>query len=323
MRQTIPRWAGWGIKLFLTAAVTYFLFRSISVSWSEIAKQELTAWRPRIGRLAASVTLLLIVFAYLVALWSRMIRVLGGPALSLPIALKVFFIANLGRYLPGKVWQLVGLAYLARREGVSAHVASAAAILGQTFSLGAAVIVAAIGLALGGARNVPADLMPWAVGLAILVALAITIPGALRAALRFAFRFGSGGPAPPEVGPWFGSRWLAMYLPAWLSYGIAFSLLWSSFPPLPAVSWTAAIGAFAGAYFLGYAAIFAPAGIGVREGAIAVLLAPWMGPAQSTVLALFARLWMTLAELVPVASIGGLALIRRLSGKSEPEIMSD
>ena len=75
------------------------------------------------------------------------------------------------------------------------------------------------------------------------------------------------------------------------------------------MSWPAAVGSFGGAYFLGYAAIFAPAGIGVREGAMAVLLSPWMGAADATVLAVIARIWMTVAELVPLALIGVAAAL--------------
>ena len=29
---------------------------------------------------------------------------------------RVFMVANLGRYVPGKIWQIAGLAYLAKRE---------------------------------------------------------------------------------------------------------------------------------------------------------------------------------------------------------------
>ncbi len=86
---------------------------------------------------------------------------------------------------------------------------------------------------------------------------------------------------------------------------MAFGVLWSAFGALPPVSWSAAVGGFAGAYFLGYAAVFAPAGVGVREGALAVLLAPWTGPAEAAVLAVIARLWMTVGEMVPLAAIAG------------------
>jgi uncharacterized membrane protein YbhN (UPF0104 family) len=310
--------ARWAIQIALTVAVTFFLFRSLRLSWQQLEQLGSNVWRPRLLPLAASFALLLAVFAYLVGLWSRMVRRLGGPALGLGESIRIFFLANLGRYVPGKVWQLAGLAYLAGKRGVSIPVASSAAVLGQLFSLGAAGVLAALALAVSAGTRLPSELLPIALGLAVLIALFTLVPGALRLTLRVAFRVGRSREDAPRLDPWFGARWLTLYLPAWLGYGVAFGLLWSAFEPLPPVSWLAAVGGFCGAYFLGYAAVFAPAGVGVREGAMAVLLAPWLGAAPATVLALVARVWMTVAELLPLAGVGWVAAARWLRPKTEP-----
>lgn len=317
MKDSTRRWVIRATQLFLTLAVTYFLFRSLSVSWEEIATLDRVAWRPRPMPLLASLALLLAVFAYLVGLWSRMVRLFDGPVLSLIESFRIFFIANLGRYLPGKFWQLAGLAYLAGKRGVPLATASSAAILGQVFSLAAAAVVAVIALTLAGTADYPRELLPWGLALLVVVLLATTWPGLLRRGLDLAFRLARGGGEPPRIEGWFGARWLVLYLPAWIGYGIAFGLLWSAFPALPPVFWPAAVGALAGAYFLGYAAIFAPAGVGVREGALALLLAPWTGSAAAAILAVIARLWMTAAELLPVVGLGGGALWQRLSRDRE------
>ncbi len=261
--------------------------------------------------------MLLAVFTYLVGLWARMVRGLGGPVLGLGESVRIFFLANLGRYVPGKVWQLVGLAYLAGKRGVSLPVASSAAVLGQLFSLGAAALLAALALAASAGTRLPGELLPVSLALAALIALLTTVPAALRLLLRVAFRLGRSGESVPKLDPWFGARWLGLYLPAWLGYGVAFGLLWSGFAPLTPVSWLAAVGGFCGAYFLGYAAVFAPAGVGVREGAMAVLLAPWLGAAPATVLAISARIWMTVAELLPLAGVGWVAAARWLRPKTD------
>ncbi len=315
------RWTVRAAQLGLTVLATYFLFRSLRLSWDQLAGLDPAAWRPRPGVFLASVAALLAVFVYLVTLWARMVRSFGGPALGLHESVAIFFLANLGRYIPGKVWQMLGLAYLAARRGVSVPVSSAAAVLGQLFSLGAAAIVAAAAIALarsaggpagGGGAGLPKQMAPWALALAAGIALVIVMPAALRLGLRIAFRLSRRPGAPPALDPWFGVRWLALYVPAWIGYGLAFGLLWSAFPALGRVVWSAAVGGFAGAYFLGYAALFAPAGIGVREGAMAVLLAPWLGAPQAAVLAVAARLWMSAAELLPLAAVGLSRTLRRL-----------
>ncbi len=312
MTESLKRSLVWALRIVLTISVTYLLFRSLRVSWSEVAELDAGSWRPRLLPLVASLLVLLAVFVYAVTLWVAMVRRLGGPALPLADAVRIFFLANLGRYLPGKVWQLAGLAYLASKRGVTLPIATSSAVLGQIFSLGAAACVAAVGLALGVGSAYPRELLPWALALLVLVAVGTLVPAALRLGLRIAFKLGGKGQEAPGIDGWFGARWLALYLPVWLGYGIAFGLLWASFPALPAVFWPGAVGALAAAYFLGYAALVAPAGVGVREGALALLLAPWAGAAAAAVLAVIARIWMTVGELVPLSLAGGAWALARL-----------
>ncbi len=318
-RARPPRWVVWALQIALTLVVTYFLFRSIRFSWTELADLDAANWRPRVLPFAGSLIVLLAVFVYLVGLWALMVRKLGGPRLALRESVRIFFIANLGRYLPGKVWQLAGLTYLAGKRGVSLPVASSAAVLGQIFALAAAATLGAIGLAAGATSGFPSELVPWALALAVVVVVVVSVPAALRAVLHVAFVLGRRQEQTPRLDPLFGVRWLGLYLVGWTGYGIAFGLLWGSLPGLPAVSWPAAVGGFSGAYFLGYAAIFAPAGLGVREGALAVLLSPWLSSAAATVLAVIARLWMTLAELVPLAlvALAAVAGARNRNSKTE------
>ncbi len=290
-------------QILLTLAATYFLFSSLRIPWAELRSVDPAGWRPRLVPFIASLLVLLAAFVYSVALWARLIAFFEGPKLPLTRAIGVFFVANLGRYIPGKLWQLVGLAYLSSREGVSPTVAASAAVLGQLFSLAAAALLAGLALAFGALSGLPTDVLPWAAALVILIGLVTSVRPVLRYILRLAFRLGRETAEVPELDRWFGARWTALYLPSWLGQGVAFGLLWASIPALPEVYWPAAVGIFAGAYFLGYAALFAPAGIGVREGAMAVALAPWTGPAQAVILSVVARVWMTLGELIPILGI--------------------
>ena len=319
VRPSFPRWAIWAFQVALTLAVTYFLFRSVRLSWSELADVDLAAWCPKALPFFASCIVLLSVFVYLVELWTLMVRRLGGPRLSLGESMKIFFVANLGRYVPGKVWQLAGLTYLAGKRGVSLPVASSAAVLGQIFALAAAATLGGIALAVGASSGFPSELVPWALVFASGIVVVVTVPAVLTNMLRLAFKLGHRQEETPRLDSLFGARWLGLYLVAWLGYGIAFGLLWWSIPALPAVSWPAAVGSFGGAYFLGYAAIFAPAGIGVREGAMVVLLSPWMSAADATVLAVIARLWMTVAELVPLALVAFAAALGLTDRNSRTE----
>lgn len=67
------------------------------------------------------------------------------------------------------------------------------------------------------------------------------------------------------------------------------------------------VTAFAAAYFAGYLAVFAPAGLGVRESSLVGLLTPILGAEASLILSALQRVWITATELV-AASAGAFVL---------------
>jgi hypothetical protein len=110
----------------------------------------------------------------------------------------------------------------------------------------------------------------------------------------------------------FAATWFGLHVVAWLAYGLAFCLLWAAFRPLPAGTHVLMVAsAFPTAYVLGFLAFFAPAGVGVREGALAALTAPLLGAADATALAVIARVLMTVLELVPLIWIAIALWTRR------------
>jgi uncharacterized membrane protein YbhN (UPF0104 family) len=81
--------------------------------------------------------------------------------------------------------------------------------------------------------------------------------------------------------------------------GLAFQTLATGLG-LP-MSFGLAVSAFAAAYLLGYVAIFAPAGLGVREGFLVAFLGPALGPGPAVALATAQRVWMTAVEVLGAA----------------------
>jgi len=289
------------VQVLLTVGVTVFLFRSLRISWSDLVALEPSRWLPRLLPLTVSMVLVLAVYLYLVGLWARLAQHLGAGHLAFSTAVRVFFIANLGKYIPGKVWQVAGLGYLAAREGLVPGRALFAAGLNQAFSLCAGVTLGSLYLAFG--TTVPRG--AWVVALGCVV-LILGLVGSRRIhsrILSFLARRGKVDPAWAMASPpRFALGWFALHLVAWLAYGVAFCLLWVSFRPLPGGAQVLmAMSAFPAAYILGYVAFFAPAGVGVREGALVALTAPLLGPADATALAVIARVWLTVLELLPLA----------------------
>lgn len=290
-------WLARSGKLALTVLVTWFIVDRVGLGLDEVRALEPGAWVPNVPVLAASAVLLLGGYFASAALWGLIVADLGGPRLPVPEAVRLFMIANLGRYVPGKLWQIASLATLARGRGVKGSRAAAAAVLGQGVALAAATLVG-----LGGFLAAPAGLRAWGVGAATVIAavvMLVAVPPVFRGIAGLWLRL-TGTPAPEGVQGTHGVRWLTLYVLNWTLYAFSFWVLVASFglqaPVLPVAS------AFAAAYVLGYLMVFAPAGIGVREGFLVALLTPHLGVVASGAVAVIARLWTTVVELAPAAA---------------------
>jgi len=298
----------WTLQLVLTVLVTWIIVSQVGVTLDEALALDRALPAVQWWIVSASALLLLVCFGVTARLWGRMVAELGAPDPGWIGANRIVLSANLGRYLPGKVWQVAGLAVLSKREGIPVSLAVTAGVLGQAFHLvGAAVVgAAALGTLDGVGRGA------W-VGLGVLTVFvaATAIPSLLRGAFRLIFRTvrldPDEAPAPDRL---FGPRWVFLHTLVWCGYGVAFAQLVRGLGLEGGIFPLAA--AFGAAYLLGYLAIFAPAGIGVREGVLIALLRPSLGAAAVGV-AVLARVWMTLVELLPA---GFFALWAIFKGRS-------
>jgi glycosyltransferase 2 family protein len=113
-----------------------------------------------------------------------------------------------------------------------------------------------------------------------------------------------------DVLGWHG-RWidglglLALSVVTWGIYGVAFYLFLLSLAPVPLAALPAAAGVNALSFVAGSVAIVAPGGLGVKEAAMTGLLLPFLLPGVAAVMAVLARFWSIVADLV----LAGIALL--------------
>ena len=301
----LKKWFVRAGQLVLTVAVTWLIVDRVGLGVDELRDVDRSLWLPSPVLFTAASLLLLAGYFVSAAIWGRIVRELGGPAVPASEAVPIFMIANLGRYLPGKVWQIAGLAALAKGKGVAAPTAAGAAVLGQGIAV---VAAAAVGLgALFGAPEPYARWGPLGAAMVVGAAALLAVPTLFRRLVDVWFRL-TRSEARPEVSGVHALRWLALYTLNWALYALSFWVLALSLEvggdPVPVAS------AFAAAYVLGYAMIFAPAGLGPREGFLIIFLTPHLGAAPAGVLAIVARVWTTLVEVVP-AGVFWLAHLAR------------
>ena len=302
--SALRRWWVVPVKVVLTVGVTWLILRGAGFTLAEAWEVDWGVVRPNAAMLALSAVLVLATFAVTAWLWSRVLVAIGGPSVPIAQGAAIMLVANLGRYVPGKVMQLAGLLVVARRAGLSGVHATSAAIVAQMLNLTGAVMVGgwvAYGAGPGGRWGVAAGL-----GVAVALTAFLYFGGARVLLGRILRGFGHDADLPASLGGHL-LRWLPGYILNWLLFGAAFACLTRGLGlPLPLGTATTA---FAAAYFLGYLAFFSPAGLGIRESTLAGFLTPVLGLDASLVLAALQRVWITIIEIA--GAIAGALILRR------------
>jgi uncharacterized membrane protein YbhN (UPF0104 family) len=224
-------------------------------------------------------------------LWRSLLARLGSPV-PLRDAGAVFFVGQLGKYVPGSVWSFAVQAQLGRRHGVPARssvTASALFLILHTFS---GLVLGGL-LVAGGVVSTDLDLVWWLL-LAVGGAVAMT-PPVLRVLGR---RLSGVDVAAPDL-----LRSLALMTVVWACYGASLWVL------LPTTDLLAAVAAFALAHAAGVLLVFAPAGLGAREAVLIALLAPAVGVPTAAAAALLARVAHSIGDFAIAA--GAAAWSRR------------
>src|SRR5204863_7933353 len=111
----------------LVGAAYYLITKQITPHWPDISARQF-AWQA--GPLVLGSLIVLGTLTVLVGAWTASLRWCAAQITALDAA-KVWFTANLARFLPGGVWQFASLALMASRYGVSPAAATATVLLQQ------------------------------------------------------------------------------------------------------------------------------------------------------------------------------------------------
>ena len=299
----------------VAAVVIAFAVREVARQWQDVAPA-LRGLRLDWLRILASGILVVTTYLVLIEAWRATLRV-WSESLPFAASARIWFVSNLGKYVPGKVWQIAAMGAMAQKNGVSAAAAIGSSLVVNLVNIiaGFAVIAltaagkvgAAVGAQSSLARGDTAELAVIAIavlGGAALLLAPVAVPRLATLAGRVSGRTVA-SPRVPSRAIWVAA---ASTTASWLLYGLAFSLFAHGVSPRATGNASSYIAVYTGSYLAGYLALFAPGGVGVRE-AVLVLAMPRFNlasAADAAVIAITSRLWLTVLEIVP-----GLLLLRR------------
>ena len=215
------------------------------------------------------------------AIWLVIMRRLGSP-IRWPAA-AIYLQSQLGKYVPGGVWQYASRGAMARGYGLSVRtVAKSLPIeLGATVCAGGAFAFLAVGW--------------WGAVAAVGVIAAAGGAGVYLDGSRAARRITA--------------QTIPLYAVTWILIGVSFWMTARALVPVKVSDLALYMGAFAAAWLVGLIAIYAPGGIGVREAVLVAILGPRIGSSDALVIAAVSRAVFTLADLIPAAI--SMPLLRR------------
>jgi hypothetical protein len=256
------------LQYLALAAIAFFLGWALYGNWEEVRTYH---WSFNYPLLALSLGVMLASLFLYAWQWRFSLQRLGASIGFIKV-LRTYFIGNLGRYIPGKVWQFLGWFYLFEREGVMTSL-----------------------------RSTELSGRLWPFLIVIPLGLVVIQPSVLEKLLNWGLRLFKRGPVTIELTAWDLARFAALHLLCWLGYGLAFYLFIRALYPVPLERLPALVGIFAGAWVIGFLSLLAPGGLGVREGILAYLLGFYLPSHVAIVVTLLSRLWVTAAELIGTA----------------------
>ncbi|WP_418275983.1 methyltransferase domain-containing protein [Isoptericola jiangsuensis] len=293
-------WVRWGF-LLLALALAVWAVLAVRDELAEAA----TSLSP--ARLVGAGTASLLFVGGTLMAWHSVLTDLGSR-LDLRAAVAVFGISQLGKFVPGGVWNVVAAAEVGADHGVP-----------RRRTMTATAVATGVGVVSGAVTGLVAlpflavdALGPWAWVLWFLPAFAVLLlPPVLNrlvaAALRLARR-----PALERPLSWRGLGAAALWSVAgWACAGVQVWILATGLGmSADGRTLALAVGGYALAWTVGFLVVVVPAGAGARELVLLTVLAGTMPEAAVLLVVLVSRVLVTLADLV-YAAVG--AAVRRRS----------
>lgn len=307
MRSPAARWAFLGIAFALAVY-------AVMANWHQMVEAA-TQLSPSTIVCAAAAS---IGYVFLTLLsWKVVLSDLGSD-LKLGPATAIFGLSQVGKYMPGGVWNIVAAAELGtdhdipRRRSVAAMAVTVLISIVSGSALGAMAFALAPAGALSGWSYVA-----WAAP----VFLVLLLPPVLNRCIDMAFRVLKRPALEQRLsgrGTLAATLWAVL---AWVLVGVQVWIVGVDLGMTPdARTLSLAVGGYALAWVIGFIIFFVPAGAGAREGVLIAILAGTLPSAAILLLVIVSRLLLTVVDFLFAGA--SMVLIRRMKVKKKQSTLT-
>lgn len=292
-RPSIP------VGMIVKVTVILLLFAGLAIAleggWESLRQYQ---WQFEPWALAASFVVMFAASVLGALSWIAVGRAFGAP-LPVLAGLRIYSTSNLGKYLPGKVWHAFARVYLAQQQGVPLSLATTTVVTDIVLYVAAGLLVMVLALPtiVRSLANVNSTLVMVVALAGVVAGLALLHPSALNLAFRLAGRIKRNQQFPPIEASYFTIlKIFVLYLALWCAYTLGLYASIQAVHPVPADTFLTLGAIYALSYLSGLIMPLAPAGLGVREGLMALLLAQLMPAPAAAVASILVRVLQVAAE---------------------------
>ena len=291
VQSPVTKWVFLGLTLVLAAYVVWSSWEGLTQ-----AAHLLTWWV-----IAGAVLLTAGYNLSMMLAWRAIVADLGSP-LSVRSGISVFSVSQLGKYVPGGVWNIVAAGELGAGHDVPRRRSVAAMATAVLVSLVSGTFIGAVALPFAPLGDLGA--WRWLLLVAPLLAIML-LPPVLTRIIALAFKLARREPLEQPLSwrglgkavLWAMSGWLLIGSQVWvLATGLGLEVT--------AATFALAAGGFALAWVVGFLVVFVPAGAGAREAVLVAVLGSVLANASVVLVALISRVLMTCVDLA-AAGLGG------------------
>jgi len=280
------------IRYLFSAAIFGFLIYYIYQHKEAISINEVIQHKRAVGA-----CLVMLMAAYLAGGfgWILIMREMKVEA-NIKESLRAWFVSQLGKYVPGKIWGAVSRLYLVSGDGSRVQV-------GYSILL-EMVLVNITGLCVFLFSLILWEPMITGLGrkylwaaVTIPVLLVLLHPDLMEKAVNLVLRRMNKDPIKLQLKIGAIMSLFLYYIFFWCLYGLSFGILASAFMEVTIKNVLIFSGMYIFAFLVGFLSLISPSGLGVREGVLSVLLSNCMPAHTAVYVSVLSRILFTVVEL--------------------------
>jgi len=286
------------ISFLIILIILFFLGRGLVNNWQKVKDYDFSFNYFYLILSFISIIIGIVIHGFI---WNALLRrIEPEKRMSNFKALKFFVYSWFGRYVPGKAWMYLGRIYFGAKEGFSKKSLSLSVVYEIILSISSAFLISfLILIPIFGSNflGLVHDVNIFFILIIIFAFLILIHPkifgwffNLLLKILKQDISF------EKYLGYWSIIRIIIYYFISFIFNGIGFFLLVKSVTDISFSAIIGTIGIFNLASVLGIIALFAPSGLGVREGFLILFMQAYLPLSVVIVISLIARIWATIAE---------------------------